>query len=148
MGTWRVASAITQPATSMVLKRKWYNILVNSGDYIELPVTGLSTSVERMQKNPEEVKAVLKSVYRGLRFIKENREGSVKLIAKFLRVEPSTAAETYDLSAKYLSDSGVSGEHAIQAAIENLGGATDAKVDLSTVADFSLLGEVIKPSRR
>jgi hypothetical protein len=39
-------------------------------------------------------------------------------------------------------------EHAIQAAIENLGGATDAKVDLSTVADFSLLREVIKASRR
>ena len=70
------------------------------------------------------------------------------MIAKFLRVEPSIADETYDLSAKYLSDSGVSSEHAIQAAIENLGGATDAKVDPFTVADFSLLREVIKTSRR
>jgi ABC-type nitrate/sulfonate/bicarbonate transport system substrate-binding protein len=148
METGLVSAAFIQPPTSLVLKRKGYNILVNSGDYIELPVTGLSTSVERMQKNPEEVKAVLKSVYRGLRFIKENREGSVKLIAKFLRVEPSIAEETYDLSAKYLSDSGVSSEHAIQAAIENLGGATDAKVDPSTVADFSLLKEAIKTSRR
>jgi NitT/TauT family transport system substrate-binding protein len=106
METGLVSAAFIQPPTSLVLKRKGYNILVNAGDYIELPVTGLSTSVERMQKNPEEVKAVLRSIYRGLRFVKENREGSIKLIAKFLRVEPSIADETYDLSAKYLSDSG------------------------------------------
>ena len=148
METGLVSAAFIQPPTSLVLKRKGYNILVNAGDYIELPVTGLSTSVERMQKNPEEVKAVLRSVYRGLRFVKENREGSIKLIAKFLRVEPSIADETYDLSAKYLSDSGVSSEHAIEAAIENLGGASDAKVDPSTVADFSLLKEVIRAARR
>ena len=148
METGLVSAAFIQPPTSLVLKRKGYNILVNAGDYIELPVTGLSTSIERMQKNPEEVKAVLRAVYRGLRFIKENREGSVKLIIKFLRVEPGIAEETYDLSAKYLSDSGVSSEQAIQAAIENLGGGTDAKIESTAVADFSLLKEVIKSLRR
>jgi NitT/TauT family transport system substrate-binding protein len=148
METGLVSAAFIQPPTSLVLKRKGYNILVNAGDHIELPVTGLSTSVERMQKNTEEVKAVLRSVNRGLRFIRENREGSVKLIMKFLRVEPAVAEETYDLSAKYLPDSGVSSERAIQAAIENLGGAADAKIDSSGVADFTLLKEVIRTSRR
>lgn len=148
METGLVSGAFIQPPTSLVLKRKGYNLLVNAGDHIELPVTGLSTSVERIQKNSEEVKAVLRSIYRGLRFIKENREGSVKMIMKFLRVEPAVAEETYDLSAKYLSDTGVSSEHAIQAAIENLGGAADAKIESSTVADFNLLKEVIKTSRR
>jgi ABC-type nitrate/sulfonate/bicarbonate transport system substrate-binding protein len=108
----------------------------------------LSTSVERIQKNSEEVKAVLRSIYRGLRFIKENREGSVKMIMTFLRVEPAVAEETYDLSARYLSDTGVSSEQAIQVAIENLGGASDAKIESSTVADFNLLKEVIKTSRQ
>ena len=148
METGLVAAAFIQPPTSLVLKRKGYNILVNAGDHIELPVTGLSTSVERMQKNPEEVKATLRSIHRGLRFIKENREGSIKLIMTFLRVEPAVAEETYDLSAKYLSDSGVSSQHAIQAAIENLGGIADAKIDSAGVADFTLLKEVIKTSRR
>jgi ABC-type nitrate/sulfonate/bicarbonate transport system substrate-binding protein len=130
------------------LKQKGYNILVNAGDHIELPVTGLSTSIERMQKNSAEVKAVLRATHRGLRYIKENRDGSVKMIMKFLRVEPGIAEETYDLSAKYLSDSGVSSEEAIQAAIENLGGTADAKIESSAVADFSLLKGVIKTSRR
>ena len=143
-----VSAAFIQPPTSLVLKQKGYNILVNAGDHIELPVTGLSASVERMQKNPEEVKAVLRATYRGLRYIKENRDGSVKMIMKFLRVEPSIAEETYDLSAKYLSDSGVSSEQAIQAAIENLGGNIDTKVDSSAVADFGLLKEVIKSFRK
>jgi NitT/TauT family transport system substrate-binding protein len=143
-----VSAAFIQPPTSLVLKQKGYNILVNAGDHIELPVTGLSTSVERMQKNPEEVKAVLRAIHRGLRYIKDNREGSVKMIMTFLRVEPAIAEETYDLSAKYLSDSGVSSEQAMGAAIENLGGTADAKIASSAVADFSLLREVIATSRR
>jgi ABC-type nitrate/sulfonate/bicarbonate transport system substrate-binding protein len=118
------------------LKQKGYNILVNAGDHIELPVTGLSTSVERMQKNSEEVKAVLRAIHRGLRYVKEDREGSVKMIMKFLRVEPSIAEETYDLSAKYLSDSGVSSEQAIQAAIENLGGNRRCKDRLFSSGGF------------
>ena len=58
------------------------------------------------------------------------------MIMKFLRVEPSIAEETYDLSAKYLSDSGVSSEQAIQAAIENLGGTADAKIASSSSGGF------------
>lgn len=148
METGLVSAAFIQPPTSLVLKQKGYNILVNSGDYIELPVTGLSTSVERLQKNPDEVKAVLRAIYRGLRFIRENREGSVKLIMKFLRVDSAIAEETYDLSSKYLSETGISSDRAIQAAIENLGGGGDTKIDSATVADFSLLREVVKSTRR
>ena len=148
METGIVSAAFIQPPTSLVLKQKGYNILVNAGDHIELPVTGLSASVDRIQKNSDEVRSVLRATYRGLRYIKENREGSVKMIMKFLRVELSIAEETYDLSAKYLSDSGVSSEQAIQAAIENLGGSADAKIESSAVADFGLLREVIKTSRR
>jgi ABC-type nitrate/sulfonate/bicarbonate transport system substrate-binding protein len=148
METGLVSAAFIQPPTSLVLKQKGYNILVNAGDHIELPVTGLSTSLDRLQKHPEEVKAVLRSIHRGLRFIKDNREGSAKMIMKFLRVDAAIAEETYDLSAKYLSDSGVSSEQAIRAAIENLGGVTDAKIDSSAVADFSFLKEAIKSSRR
>ena len=45
-----------------------------------------------------------------------------------------------DFIKRLLSDNGVSNERAIQAAIENLGGAADAKIDSSTVADFNLRG--------
>lgn len=143
-----VAGAFIQPPTSLVLKRKGYNLLVNAGDHIELPVTGLSTSVERMQKHREEVKATLRAIFRGLRYIKENREGSVKLIMKYLKAEKVVAEETYDLGAKYLSDSGISSDRAIQAAIETSVGASDSKIESAAVADFNLLREVVKSFRR
>jgi NitT/TauT family transport system substrate-binding protein len=148
METGLVAGAFIQPPTSLVLKRKGYNLLVNAGDHIELPVTGLSTSVERIQKNPDEVKATLRAIYRGLRFIKENREGAVKLIMKYLKVENAVAEETYDLSAKYLSDSGISSDRAIQAAIETSAGTPDSKIESAVVADFNPLREVVKSFRR
>jgi NitT/TauT family transport system substrate-binding protein len=146
--TGLVAGAFIQPPTSMVLKKKGYNVLVSAADYVELPVTGLSTSLERMQKYPEEVKATLRAVYRGIRFVKDNRAGAVQLIMKFLNVGQDIAAETYDSTAKYLSENGVSSEAAVQAAIENLGDVKDKKVDSLTVADFSLLKEVLKSAAR
>jgi NitT/TauT family transport system substrate-binding protein len=148
METGLVAGAFIQPPTSLVLKRKGYNLLINAGDHIELPVTGLSTSVERIQKNPDEVKATLRAVYRGLRYIKENREGAVKLIMKYLKVDNAVAEETYDLSAKYLSDSGISSDRAIQAAIETSAGTQDSKIESAAVVDFNLLREVVKSFHR
>jgi ABC-type nitrate/sulfonate/bicarbonate transport system substrate-binding protein len=148
METGLVAGAFIQPPTSLVLKRKGYNLLVNAGDHIELPVTGLSTSVERMHRNPEEVKATLRAIYRGLRFIKENREGAVRLIMKYLKVDNVIAEETYDLSAKYLSDTGISSDRAIQAAIETSVGTADSKIESAAVADFNPLREVVKSFRR
>jgi NitT/TauT family transport system substrate-binding protein len=148
METGLVAGAFIQPPTSLVLKQKGYNILVNSGDYIELPVTGLSTTIERIQNHGGEVKATLRSVYRGLRYIKENREGSVKLIMKFLRVDAGVAEQTYDLSAKYLSDTGVSSDRAIQSAIETLAEVKDGKSEISTVANFGFLKDIIKTVSR
>jgi NitT/TauT family transport system substrate-binding protein len=143
-----VAGAFIQPPTSIVLKKKGYNVLASAADYVELPVTGLSTSVERMQKHPEEVKAMLRAVYKGIRFVKENRAGAVQLIMKFLNVGEDVAAETYDSTAKYLSDTGVSSEAAIQAAIENVGDVKDKKIDSHAVADFTLLKEVLKSAAR
>jgi ABC-type nitrate/sulfonate/bicarbonate transport system substrate-binding protein len=148
METGLVSAAFIQPPTSLVLKQKGYNILVNAGDHIELPVTGLSTSLDHLQRHPGEVKSVLKAIHRGLRFIKENREGSINMIMKFLHVDTDIARETYDLSAKYLSDTGISSEDAIRAAIENLGGVAGSKIDPSGVADFSLLREITKGTAR
>lgn len=142
-----VAAAFIQPPTSIVMKRKGYNILAGAADYVELPVTGLAASLERMQKHPDEVRAMLRSLYKGLRFIKSNRAGAIQLIVQFLRVDEGVAAETYDATAKYLSDNGVSSEAAIQAAIETIGEVKEKK-NSSTVADFGLLKEVLASAGR
>jgi ABC-type nitrate/sulfonate/bicarbonate transport system substrate-binding protein len=140
-----VAAAFIQPPTSIAMKRKGYHVLASAADYVELPVTGLSTSVERMQRRPEEVRGMLRAVYKGLRFIKSDRGGAIRLIAQFLRVSDDVAAETYDATAKYLSDTGVSSDAAIRAAIETTGEAKDNKE--TTVADFGPLREVIAAAR-
>lgn len=141
-----VAAAFIQPPTSIAMKRKGYNILASAADYVELPVTGLSTSVERIQKRPEEVRGMLRAIYKGLRFIKSDRGGAIRLIGQFLRVSDDVAAETYDATAKYLSDSGVSSDAAIRAAIETTGEAKE-NTPISIVADFAPLKEVIAAAR-
>jgi len=72
----------------------------------------------------------------------------VRLIMKYLKVDNVIAEETYDLSAKYLSDTGISSDRAIQAAIETSVGTADSKIESAGVADFNPLREVVKSFRR
>lgn len=143
-----ISGAFIQPPTSIVLKRKGYNILLHAGEYVELPVTGLATSLDWMQKNPQEVKAVLRSTYKGLRYVKEHRSEAVNLMMKYLSVEKDIAEQTYDTAVRYLSNTGVSSDQAIQAVIESSGEPAEKRLASNSVADFTLLREVIKEGRR
>ena len=143
-----VAAAVLIPPTSIAMRSEGYKILLDTAEYFELPLSSLSTSQEMMQKHRDEVKRMLRASYRGLRYVKENREGAIQLIAHLLRVEKSVAAETYDYTARHVSEDGVSSEKAIRTALETMGGAQDKKVLPEAVADFTLLKEVLKEAGR
>jgi ABC-type nitrate/sulfonate/bicarbonate transport system substrate-binding protein len=143
-----VAAAVLIPPASIAMRSEGYRIILDTAEYFELPLSSLSASQELMQKNPDEVKAMLRASYRGLRFVKENREGSIDLITNVLRVDKKIATETYDHTARYLSEDGISSEKAIRTSIETMGGAQDKKVPTSAVADFTLLREVLKEAKR
>jgi NitT/TauT family transport system substrate-binding protein len=141
-----VAGAVLIPPASIAMRSEGYKILLDTAQYFELPLSSLSTSQEMIQKHPDEVKAMVRASYRGLRYIKENRDGAIDLISSLLRVDRKIAAETYDHTAHYLSDDGVSSEKAIRTAIDTMGGAQDKNVPTGAVSDFTLLKQVLNES--
>lgn len=147
MAALRAASveAIIVPVPAVaVLKRDGFNEISFVGDVVEFASNGYSTTDQRIKEHPQEVKKVLRAIYRGLRFAKENPEGTIGVIQKEWKVDPEIAKGSYAAIVRALNDDGIIGEKQlkvhfdiIRRAEKNLG-----EIPLDKVVDFRLLREV------
>ena len=114
------------------------------GEIVEFASNGYTTTDQRIKEHPEEVKKVLRAMYRGLRFAKENPEGTIGVIQKEWKVEPEVAKESYTAIVKALNDDGIIGEKQLKMHFDiirktekNIG-----DIPIEKVVDFRLLREI------
>ena len=139
-----VAAIIVPVPAVVLLKRDGFNEISFVGDVVEFASNGYSTTDQRIREHPQEVKKVLRSLYRGLRFAKENPEGTIGVIQKEWKVEPEVAKESYAAIVKALNDDGIIGEKQLKIHFDiirrtekNIG-----EIPIDKVVDFRLLREV------
>ena len=140
-------SAIIVPVPAVaVLKREGYNEVSFVGDVVEFASNGYSTTDQRIKEHPQEVKKVVRALYRGLRYAKENPEGTIGVIQKEWKVDDEIAKGSYQAIIKALNDDGIIGEKQLKIHFDlirrvekNIG-----EIPVNKVVDFSLLREVRK----
>jgi ABC-type nitrate/sulfonate/bicarbonate transport system substrate-binding protein len=130
------------PPAPVIAKEWGFNVLAFSGDYVDYPLAGLGTTVAKIKNSRGEVVAVLTAVLRGLNFIKSNRNETVSLIQKLLKMDAKLAEAAYDLSLKSYSFSGTASDAGIKNVLD-LAQATGASHQLkpADVVDFGPLRE-------
>jgi ABC-type nitrate/sulfonate/bicarbonate transport system substrate-binding protein len=128
----------------VLLRRDGFNEISFVGDVVEFASNGYTTTDQRIKENPQEVKKILRAMYRGLRFAKENPEGTIGVIQKEWKVEPEVAKESYAAIVKALNDDGIIGEKQLKIHFDiirktekNIGA-----IAIDKVVDFRLLKEV------
>ena len=137
--------AIIVPVPAVVqLKRDGFNVISFLGDVVEFASNGYSTTEQRIKEQPQEVKKVVRAMYRGLRFSKENPEETIKIIEREWKVEPVIAQESYKAIIPALNDDGIIGEKQLKVHFDiirrtekNIG-----EIPVEKVIDFRLLREV------
>lgn len=141
-----VAAIIVPVPAVVLLKREGFNEISFVGDVVEFASNGYSTTEQRLKEHPQEVKKVVRALYRGLRFAKENPDGTIGVIQKEWKVEPDVAKESYAAIIKALNEDGIIGEKQlkihfdiIRRSDKNIG-----EIPVDKVVDFSLLREVRK----
>jgi NitT/TauT family transport system substrate-binding protein len=139
-----VAAIIVPVPAVVLLKRDGFNEISFVGDVVEFASNGYTTTDQRIKENPQEVKKVLRAMYRGLRFAKENPEGTIGVIQKEWKVDPEVAKESYAAIVKALNDDGIIGEKQLKIHFDiirktekNIG-----EIPVDKVVDFRLLREV------
>jgi NitT/TauT family transport system substrate-binding protein len=142
-------SAIIVPVPAVaVLRREGYNEVSFVGDVVEFASNGYSTTDQRIREHPQEVKKVVRALYRGLRYAKENPEGTIGVIQKEWKVDAEIAKGSYQAIIKALNDDGIIGEKQLKIHFDlirrmekNIG-----EIPIDKVVDFRLLREVRKES--
>jgi ABC-type nitrate/sulfonate/bicarbonate transport system substrate-binding protein len=90
-----VAAAVLSPPFTGDMAEKGYKVLARTRSLIELPWMGLVTSRQKIEKHPELVRNVLRSIRDAAADIRRDKGGVVAYIEKSFKVTPNVAAEAY-----------------------------------------------------
>ena len=107
--------------------------------FLKFPHIGLGTSNRVIKEKPQELKKVIKAMVRANRFIRENRDESIKVLMEWGRTERENAADAYDstwqvFSGWNLAEEGMRGHRRREESSEG-----DSSVQLSEVANVAPL---------
>lgn len=138
-------SAIIVPVPAVaILRREGFSEVSFVGDVVEFASNGYTTTEQRIKESPQEVKKVVRSLYRGLRYAKENPEGTIGVIQREWKVDPEIAKGSYDAIIKALNDDGIIGERQLKIHFDLIRRTekTIGEIPVDKVVDFRLLREV------
>ncbi len=139
-----VDAAMASPPWDFEAKKMGFVVLGRAYEYLNYPLSGLGVNVKKLQQKPAEVKKVIKALIKGSRFIRENKDESVQILAEWGRVPREQALASYDSTVKVVSMDGSIPADGLNLLIDE--SRKEAKVtrevSVGEVADFTLLHEV------
>jgi ABC-type nitrate/sulfonate/bicarbonate transport system substrate-binding protein len=99
-----------------------------------------------LQSEPERVERFLRGTYKGFRYIRENRGGTIPIVARYLQVNESVALKAYDQVVRpAMTDDGTLAPETQAKAVQHVLKRLDLKEapPLAKIFDFSLTRKVI-----
>ena len=88
------------------------------GERLELPLSGLAVRDETIQKNPKQVLAIVKAVFRAMAFADTHAEETMQTLMNWLRVDQEVAARSYELGKRNWSEGGVVSDAAVKILVD------------------------------
>jgi NitT/TauT family transport system substrate-binding protein len=145
-----IDATIAVPPDNVLLKQKGFRELLFLGDVIEFPSNGFATTERQLKEQRDQVKRVLRALYRGLIFAREHPEDTMKILEREWKVDAPVARESYVSLSKSFSKDGTSSEAGIKVHAELIRkmekGIGD--IPLNQMVDFRPLDEVRRESAR
>ncbi len=138
-----VDAAIIAPPADAQARKAGFNILARANDFFKFPHIGLGTSNRVIAERPQELKKVIKGLIKANRFIRENRDESVRILAEWGRTQKEDAADAYDSTRQVFSPDGSMIEEGMRLVIEDAKKALKVTrpVAITEVSDTGALRE-------
>jgi ABC-type nitrate/sulfonate/bicarbonate transport system substrate-binding protein len=136
-----VAAAVLSPPFTGAMAEKGYKILARSRSLIEVPWMGMVTSRQRIEKQPELVRNVLRSMRDVVSNIRRDKAGVVSYIEKSFKVTPGVAAEAYEEIRGVLVESLLMPDEQLKTYLDKASsrGEIPKPLSMNEVFDLSLL---------
>lgn len=128
------------------LKKEGYHELVYAGKILQRPLTGLATSIEKIQKNPGQVQRMVRAFLRSTRALKAERAGFISFAQRKYGYSKEVMEEAYKYLVDALAQDGFVDDTSLNAAIDEA--KTLSKITKpvaqSDVVDYSFLRAAAK----
>ena len=128
------------------LKKEGYHELVYAGKILQRPLTGLATSMDKIQKNPGQVQRMVRGFVRATRALKSERSGFISFAQKKYGYSKEIMEEAYKYLVDALAQDGFVDEKTLQAAIDEAKSVVNVSkpISHSEVVDYSFLRAAVK----
>ena len=138
-----IAAAVLVPPFDFFAKKLGFNTLARAQGLVTYPEGGLSTTVQKIKENPDEVKRVIEA---GIKANREhtNRAGRNHSVSDGMaEVDREVAAATYESVANAYNEDGTVPEDGLRVVIEEAkkNAKVNNEVSINQVADLSILKE-------
>jgi NitT/TauT family transport system substrate-binding protein len=146
METGSVEAAIMPVPWNFRMKQKGFKELIYAGKVMSQPLTGLATSKDKVDKQPDQVRRMLRGFIRSMKAIREDRKGVTEFIAKKFSLDAPTAEETYKIMVQTLTEDGTIADADLQQLLDEAKQETGVKraIALRDIVDYSILRSAAK----
>jgi len=146
----RIVAGAISPPWAFEAEKHGFRILVKAADVVQFPFVGPSANIEKIKNKRDQVKRLIRAEMDALRFIREQKEETIDIIARVFKMDREVARKSYDFTVSFFSkDARIDPEGVKRLiAIERESGGLQADVAVSQVADLSLVEEVYRETRR
>ena len=124
-------------------KKLGFTVLARAEELFTYPISGLIVRIRKIKDRPDEIKRVIRAGIKANRYIRDNRDGTIPVLAATYKLDNDTAAALYDSFAKGFNLDGSLPEDGLRRLIEDTRSITkvDREVAFTEVADLSVLRE-------
>lgn len=95
-----------------------FNQLLFLGDDVRSLMGGIGTTEQKIKGDPDLVQRMARVSVKGLRYMKQNRVGTLPVIMKSLNLDEKMAGQVYEVAAKYFTDDGISTGETLRAMVK------------------------------
>ena len=123
----------------LVAEKMGYHSLLWLGKVMDLPQGGLGTYEKKLQDRPDEVVRTMKAIDRGIQFVKDSREESIKFMMEWLHLERKIAEGAYQVLLDSLADFGIADDSVIESALEaaRFQGHSEKQIPLDQIRNWT-----------
>jgi NitT/TauT family transport system substrate-binding protein len=139
--TGQVDAATLSLPHSVIAKQQGYRFLGSAGDVLQIPFTGLSTTLSKIQRNRDQVKRMIQAQIDAMRWIKNQKSEAIQFVRQFFSTDEATAVESYNIYVPLIVDDVRVFADGVKAVLDSEGASN---ISWERVSDPSLVDEVLK----
>ena len=141
-----VQAALVTPPGDVQAEKMGFKRLLEVGTLFPFPVNGVGLHENKLKNERDEVKRVLRALYRANQFILDNPKGAIKDLAAWGRSSVAAAEDAYKGSGKNYSRNLIVSRVTLEKVLESTRWNVETKknVGVDDVFDFGVMRDVLK----